>query len=255
MRSKLVFVLLFIVLGIVALQIPVSTLAGSKVKFTLFDLVSPISGAFLGAGLGIVSVLGMQAGNLLFHGFSGVNNDSILKLIATLRFLPLIFGVWFFALKSYSSSESKTSREVSTKNIIFFKVSSRFSRTIIFIVPLLAILVFNLHPIGRTVWFYSLFWIIPFFVWPFSDRFLLARSLGATMTAHSVGGAVWIWAFNLPATVWVSLIPVVILERSIFALGISASYILMNNVLGFLSAKKLLPKTITFDKRYLLKIR
>lgn len=222
MKNKLFFVLFFIVIGFIALQIPINTLEGSKVKFTLFDLFAPISGAFLGTPIGVVSVLLMQVGNLLFHGFSSVNNDSILKLIATLRFLPLVFGVWFFAKK-----EGK-----------------------LLVVPALAIIAFNLHPIGRTVWFYSLFWVIPFLVWPFRDRFLLARSLGSTMTAHAVGGAVWIWAFNLPANIWISLIPVVILERSIFTLGISASYILMNNILGYLSAKRLMPRGITFDQKY-----
>ena len=225
MKSKLFFALFFVVLGFVALQIPVNTLAGSRVKFTLFDLFAPASGVFLGSGLGIVSVIAMQAVNIATHGFSGLDHSSFLKLVATLRFLPTVVGVWFFAKR-----EGK-----------------------LLIIPALAILAFNLHPIGRTVWFYSLFWTIPFLVWPFRGKFLLARSLGSTMTAHAVGGAVWIWAFNLPANVWVSLIPVVILERAIFTLGISASYILMTNVLSVLSSKKLLPKSVTFEKKYLLK--
>ena len=204
MRSKLIFVLFFIVFGFLLLQIPVNTLEGSRVKFTLFDLFAPVSAAFLGTPLG---------------------QTSILKLIATLRFLPMIFGVWMFAKK-----EGK-----------------------LLVLPALSIIAFNLHPIGRTVWFYSLFWTIPFLMWPFRERSLVARSLASTFTAHAVGGAIWIWAFNLPANVWISLIPVVALERSIFALGISASYILTSNVLGILSARKLIPKSITFDKRYLLK--
>lgn len=220
MKSKIIFALFFIALGFIALQIPVNVLAGSKVKFTFFDLLAPISGAFLGSFVGIISVLVVQVINLVLHGFSGVDNSSVLKLVATLRFLPLIFGVWCFAKK-----EGK-----------------------LLVVPALAIVAFNLHPIGRTVWFYSLFWIIPFLMWPLRDRFLLARSLSSTMTAHAVGGAVWIWAFNLPANVWVSLIPVVILERSIFALGISAFYILSNNLLSILSAKGILPKSVKVEK-------
>ena len=225
MRSKLFFVLFFIVLGLVTLQIPINTLEGSRVRFTLFDLFVPISGAFLGTGLGVISVLAMYIVHLVTHGFAGVNASSPLTLVATLRFLPLIVGVWFFAKK-----EGR-----------------------LLVLPALSIIAFNLHPVGRTVWFYSLFWTIPFILWPLRDKFLLARSLSATFCAHAVSGAVWIWAFNLPANVWVSLIPVVILERSIFALGISSSYILMNNILGYLSARKLIPKAIEVDKRYLLK--
>ena len=220
----LLFLLIFVLLGFVLLQIPVNTVVGSHVKFTLFDLFAPISGAFLGTGLGILSVFLMQVVNLLVHGISGIDKGAIIRLF------PTLFGVWFFA-QAGSVGASKR----------------------ILIIPFASMLIFNLHPIGRTVWFYSLFWLVPFLVWPFRERFLVARSLGATFMIHSVGGAIWIWAFNLPAAVWVALIPVVILERSIFALGISASYILMNNILAYLSSKNLLPQGLSINKKYLLK--
>lgn len=229
MKSKLIFAFLFVVLGFIALQIPINTLAGSRVKFTLFDLFAPISGAFLGSAFGIGAVALMQLINLITHGFGGVDNSSALKLTATLRFLPMIFAVWYFSL-------------------------GRKSNILMLLAPALSMILFNLHPIGRQVWFYSLFWLIPFLVWPFRERFLIARSLGATMTAHSVGGAMWIWAFNLPVAVWIGLIPVVILERSIFALGISASYILMNNVLAIIARQKILTGVFSFDKKYVIKI-
>lgn len=225
MKSKIIFALFFVVLGLVALQIPVNTLEGSRVKFTLFDLFAPISAAFLGTGLGIISVLLMQAVNLASHGFAGVNTSSPLTFVATLRFIPLIVGVYFFAKK-----EGR-----------------------LLVLPALAIIAFNLHPVGRTVWFYSLFWVIPFLMWPLRDRFLLARSLSATFTAHAVGGAIWIYAFPTTSAFWLTLIPIVALERSIFALGISSSYILMNNVIAILSKKKLIPKSIKYDSGYLLK--
>lgn len=228
--NKAVFWLVFVVLGIVALQIPVNVLEGAKVKFTLFDIFAPITGAFLGSAVGAFAVVTMQIFNLLIHGFFGVQSDSILKLVATLRFLPLVFGVWYF-----SASFKKDSLKL------------------LLIVPLLSIIAFVLHPIGRTVWYYSLFWLIPLAVWPIRSRFLLARALGSTFSAHAVGGAVWIWAFNLPAAVWVSLIPVVVLERAIFALGISASYILMNNVLSYLNSLRLIPLSFKIDRKYVLR--
>lgn len=225
MKSRFLFVLFFVALGFIALQIPISIIKGSRVPFTLFDLFAPIAGAFLGVPLAILSVIGMQATNLGFHGFSGVNAASPLTLIATLRFLPMIVGVWFFAKK-----EGK-----------------------LLVIPALSIIVFNLHPVGRTVWFYSLFWTIPFILWPIRERFLLARSLSATFAVHSVGGAIWIWAFPTTSLFWIGLIPVVALERSIFALGISAFYILTTNVLAYLSKIKLIPKIVDIDQRYLIK--
>ena len=230
-KNRIWFLIFFIVVGLIALQIPVNVLAGAKVKFTLFDLFSPISGAFLGSFFGIFAVVVMQLFNLIVHGFTNIDNSSILKLAATLRFLPMAFGVWYFALSKNKTGNSR----------------------LILLIPLLSIIIFNLHPVGRTVWFYSLFWFIPFLTWSFRQRFLVARSLGSTFTAHAVGGAVWIWAFNLPAGVWISLIPIVILERSIFALGISAFYVLLNNLLAFSVKKKFLRSDFSFDKKYVFR--
>ena len=217
--SKLLMVFLFIVLGLAALQLPISTLIGSRVKFTIFDLFAPTWGVFLGVWLGIVSVLVTQVVNLLIHGLGSIDKGSVIRLV------PTLFGVWFFAKK-----EGR-----------------------LLILPALAIVAFNLHPVGRTVWFYSLFWTIPFILWPLRDRFLVARALGATFCAHAVGGAIWIWAFNLPANIWISLIPIVALERSIFALGISSSYIFSNNLLALLKKKKILTAAFSLDKNYLPK--
>ncbi len=227
MKNKILFLVIFLIIGFILLQIPVNFLAGAKVKFTLFDLFAPITGVFLGTLPGSLAVVSVAFANLILHGFSGLQGDSILKLIATLRFLPLIAGVVYF-------SHTKTLGRLAIA------------------IPLLSILVFNLHPVGRSVWYFSLFWLIPLITYPFKDRFLLLRALGSTFCAHAIGGAVWIWAFGLPASVWQGLIPIVIMERGIFALGISASYIISNNILAILAKKKFVSKNFSFDKKYLL---
>jgi len=82
----------------------------------------------------------------------------------------------------------------------------------------------------------------------------LARALGATFTAHAVGGALWIWVFALPAPVWISLIPIVALERSLFALGICVSFVLVNNLLAFLEKKHILNLGFVIEPKYLFSI-
>lgn len=216
-KDKLIALVVFVVLGFLALQLPINNLAGSGAKFTLFDLFAPVSGAFLGSWFGIVAVFLMQVVNLMFHGFANFDKGTIIRL------LPTLFGVWFFS-----------------------KRSGNF-----LIIPLLAIILFNLNPIGRSVWYYSLFWTIPFLVYPVVKKSLVARSLVSTFIAHSVGGAIWIWAFNLPPQVWTSLVPITALERSIMTLGICASYILMNNVIAVVS-KKIKLLSFSLDRKYLL---
>ena len=217
-RSKIIFLALFSVIGFITLQIPFTKLMGSNVSFTLFDFFGPIAGAFLGPW-GIISVFTVSIVNLFIN--LGFNPNFSFSIGSIIRLFPMLFAVWYFGVMSNKSTKTADNR-------------------LILAVPLIAMVVFVVHPIGRTVWYYSLFWLIPLVAYMRKD-WLLARSLGATFTAHAVGGAAWIWAFNLPASVWQGLIPIVIQERLVFALGIAGSYLLTRAALSFLISKKLIP--------------
>jgi len=208
LNKKILFTLIFGILGFIVLQIPIAHLVGSKSAFTLFDFLAPLAGAFIGTLPGIFAVLMMQVLNFVFHGFS---NPDIGTLI---RFFPPLFACLYFS-----------------KN-----------RKINLVIPIIAIIAFNLNPIGSSVWYYSLYWLIPIICYFFYDHSLIARSLGATFTAHAVGGALWIYAFSLPQSVWIGLIPVVAIERSVFALGIAVSYVGLNNLLNYLIEKEILSR-------------
>jgi hypothetical protein len=209
-KNKLLFLALFTVLGFLSLQIPFNKLAGSNVSFTLFDFIAPIAGAFLGPVFGIASVLSVEVGNMLVK-------QTPFTLGSIIRLFPTLFAVYYFA-----AIKNKNSRWILA-------------------VPVFAIFAFLAHPEGQKAPLYTLFWVIPAVAYRFRNN-LFVRSLGATFTAHAVGGAAWIWAFNLKASVWNSLIPVVISERLIFAAGIAASFIIVKYSLNFLQSKKLLPK-------------
>jgi hypothetical protein len=216
MSKKLIFILIFTVVGLIFLQIPVNNVVGSKVSFTLFDLFAPVAGGFLGPVVGIVSVFLMEITNFFFKGAS-------FEAAPIIRLFPTLFAVYYFSRKDRS-------------NII---------------IPALAMFAFWAHPEGRQAWFYALFWLIPIAAHFYRDK-LFVRSLGSTFTAHAVGGAIWIWVFNLPASVWISLIPIVILERTLFAAGISLSYVLMTNVVAYLEGKNVIPaKLVSLEKKYL----
>lgn len=226
--DKLKFIVLFFILGIIGLNLPFTKLAGSNVSFTLFDFFAPIAGAFLGPLLGLATVLGVEILNLFIK-------QTPLETGAIIRLFPVLFATFYFAVMA-KNKKSKYTISNEQKWIL--------------IIPFLAIIAFIAHPIGRTVWYYTLFWTIPFIA-HLMRKNLFMRSLGATFTAHSVGGAAWIWAFNLPATVWQGLIPVVIQERLVFAVGITISYIAMRYLLKFLADKKLLPSVQKINPRYL----
>ncbi|MEK7623297.1 MAG: hypothetical protein AAB408_01330, partial [Patescibacteria group bacterium] len=199
-KKNLLFIAIFAVAGFIALQIPVAQLEGSRAKFTVYDAFAPVAGSFIGNVSGVIAVFLMQFFNFLVHG---AQIDDVGTII---RFFPMLFAVMYFAKKGRLN----------------------------FIIPIVAIIAFLAHPIGREVWYFTLFWIIPIISYFFRDKFLFARALGSTFTAHAVGGALWIWAFALPASVWNGLILVVVIERLLFALGISGSFVVVNNLLGLL---------------------
>lgn len=217
-KRNLLFIAIFSIVGFIALQIPVAQIKGSGAKFTIYDAFAPIASSFIGSIPGVIAVFLMQFFNFLVHGARIEDAGTII------RFFPMLFAVLYFAKKG------------------------KFNLAI----PAIAIAAFVIHPIGREVWYFSLFWIIPIVAYFFRDRFLLCRALGATFTAHAVGSALWIWTFSLPVPIWNSLIPIVVVERLLFAFGIAGSFVLVNNLLYCLEKKQILNLGFSIEQKYLV---
>lgn len=216
-KKNLLFLALFAVAGFIALQIPLTQLVGSKVKFTLFDLLGPTAGGFIGVGAGMLAALVVQLGNWLSHGGQIIDAGTII------RFFPMLAAVAYFAGKN------------------------KFN----WLVPALAIIAFVSHPVGRQVWYFAGYWLIPIALYFVREKSLLARALGATFSAHAVGGALWIYFFPMTPAIWQGLIPIVAIERSIFALGIAGSYLVLNNALDWLTRKNILAASRLVNEKYL----
>ncbi len=219
-RQIALFVGVFAVLGLIALQIPMFKIVGAKAAFTMYDLFAPVATGFLGTLPGMVAVFFTQ----LFNFF--VNGSQTLDVAAVLRFLTPLAAALYFSKQ----------------------------RNISLIIPVVAMIAFMVHPIGSNVWYYALFWLIPLAMYPLSTRWLPARALGATFTAHAVGGVAYLYAFNLPAAVWNSLIPVVAMERIAFAAGITLTYLVFNNLLAY--AEQRFPRlSALVEQRFVWRMR
>jgi hypothetical protein len=199
-NQKYLFILAFVILGIVLMQIPFTALVGAKARFTMFDFFGPIVGGFLGSVTGLITVLAMQIANWAWHGFA-------VDAATIIRFFPMLAAVLYFSKKS----------------------------KLLLAIPVIAMLAFWAHPEGRQAWPFALYWLIPIAMYFLHDRFNFARALGATFTAHAVGGALWIWTFNMKATIWMSLIPVVWKERGLMALGMVLAYVFFSALFSALA--------------------
>jgi len=215
--NKFTLIVLFSVIGFVLSQISFTKLVGSSLSFTLFDFFAPTAGAFLGGPIGIASVLIVNVVNFFLKGAS-------FEPAALVRIVTNLFAVWYFSL----SADKKQNKAILA-------------------VPVIAMILFWANPVGRQAWTFALFWLIPIVAY-FKRDVLLVKSLGATFTAHAVGGAAWVWTMNLPASVWNGLIPVVAFERAAFAFGITATYLVFNYVLRYLHARNIVPTGLNLEK-------
>ena len=220
-KKGFMFLIIFSVLVFIGDKINFSKLIGAENQFfTLFQFFGPVAGAFLGPVVGVLSVLIAELA-------SKIVNHASFNLVTILRLTPMLFAAWYFGTKKDKLS---------------------------FFVPVAAIILFIAHPVGRQVWFFSLFWTIPIVIKllpkKYSEKIFL-RSLGATFTAHAVGGAIWNYAILMTPQAWIGLIPVVIYERFLFASGITISFISLNTLLDKLDAKTK-SEYINVDKRYVL---
>jgi len=219
-NKKIVFISLFALVGFGLMQIPFTKIIGSSLKFSLFDFYGPIAAGFVGSAWGVATVLIMQITNWAIHGFS-MDTSTLIRL------LPMVFAAIYFSKKSA------------------FNLA----------VPMIAMLAFWLHPEGQKAWYYALYWLIPMVMYVFHDRFIFARALGTTFTAHAVGSALWIWTIPMSATVWTSLIPVVWKERGLMAIGITLTFMATNYILATLNKKYHWLDFVQLHKKSLLGIK
>jgi len=220
-KKGLLFLLIFSILVFVGDKINFSKLVGAENQFfTLFQFFGPIAGSFLGPIVGVLSVLIAEIA-------SKVYSHATFDLVTVLRLLPMLFAAWYFGTKKDKLS---------------------------FLIPVAAIVLFVAHPVGRQVWFFALFWTIPIIIKmlpkKYGDRVFL-KSLGATFTAHAVGGAMWNYIVPMTPQAWITLVPVVIYERLLFAGGIALSFVAINTVLDKLDSKTK-ANYVNVDKRYVL---
>ena len=196
-KKQILFFIFFIILGLASFQISIDRIVGSTQNFTLFELLAPVGGMFLGSVLGAVSALVVSILNIFL--FRKPINFLSLALI-----LPPVMAAIYFGFKT-------------KKTAIIFPI---------------AIILFLLNPIGK--------------------KRLILNSLGATFTAHAVGTIIFLYAFGLTPAIWLALIPVVLMERGVFTIGIWASCLIFNFVLDKVTNFKFASSLKPFVKTELL---
>ena len=168
----------------------VSFIVGSQFAFFSAAMIfAPLSGAFAGV-----------FGSFAFFGLRLIIN---LLLTAAIPFHFLAYHIPGLFASLFWASQSRILR----------------------IAPaILCMVLFIFHPIGSGAALYSLFWVVPVITALFFNKNTFAIALGSTFTAHAVGSVIWLYTVPMNADQWLILIPVVIVERLLFASGMAIAY-------------------------------
>lgn len=96
--------------------------------------------------------------------------------------------------------------------------------------PLFSIFLFILNPVGKQAFLYSFYWFVPVVLYFVNKNNLFFRYLTATFIAHAVGSIIWLYTVPMTASQWLSLIPVVWVERLVFASGLYIVYFVVKKL-------------------------
>ena len=185
---------LFSILAKAATSIKVSFILGSyTVLFSATSIVVPLTGAFAG-----------YAGSFSFLGFS-----LLIKFLfnGSIPLYHLAYHIPGFIASLYWASGSFAIR---------------------FLVPFVSLFLFWVHPIGAQAWPYALYWLIPLALYVKPRKTLFFQALGSTLVAHAVGSVIWLYTVPMTPGMWLALIPLVALERLVFATGMVALFKTIN---------------------------
>jgi len=96
--------------------------------------------------------------------------------------------------------------------------------------PITCMLLFWVHPTGFAAGAYALYWLIPVAVHCLSRKHIFLEALGSTFVAHAVGSVIWLYAAPMTPGVWIALMPVVAIERFLFASGMVIAHYLITTI-------------------------
>jgi len=104
--------------------------------------------------------------------------------------------------------------------LFFASMALKFWDIRIFVgMPLLAMILFCIHPVGIQAFYYSWYWFIPMGIYFFVKDTIQSRAFAASFIAHATGSVIWLYTGDVSLEVWTALMPVVIVERLLIAAG------------------------------------
>jgi hypothetical protein len=225
--SKIALFTIFIAITTVASKLTFSCVLGSyAMKFSGINFLVPLLGAFFGittAGLALATIFALK-----FFFTTLCVTLGIPTALATL---------------SWIVNTHNTKRFAQIAHITDFLLHVLF--------PITCIILFIMHPTGGQAYAYSFYWFIPvtlFFVQYISEKNIFLMAMQSTFIAHATGSIMVLYTTNLTATQWLSLIPIVAIERLVMASGMTLSMLAITKIYARVQKSRLFAQAIRITK-------
>jgi hypothetical protein len=185
--------------------IKISFMIGSKISFfSAVNIMAPMTGVLGGT----------------YRGLSLLVIHSLYKWI--------LIGGSIFPLIGYHIPHFFAS--------FYWTAESKFAKSI---VPIVCMIIFIAHPVGSNSIPYALLWLIPIGIALSNSKNIYLIAFGSTFTAHAVGSVLWIFSMPMNPQTWISLIPIALCERALFACGMVVIYFVFNFVKSTIKERNL----------------
>lgn len=173
--------------------------------FSVNAFLVPLSGAF-GGVFGSLGVIGVR---VLLGCFFG----SVFSMHYLAYYLPGLCASLYWSCQLVDQSIDKSADQSRVLRMSFSCV-----------LPILCMLLFIAHPIGGQAFVYSFYWLIPVIIFFAPRKTIFLHALASTFIAHAVGSVIWLYTVPMSVTVWHALLPIVAVERLVFAAGMTLGY-------------------------------
>lgn len=152
--------------------------------------------------------------NATFIGYSGLFISIACWALYSIMLAKKTFFLTFFGVISLL-------RIPTIITSIYLKTESR---VLLYTTLVSCILFFLLHQEGYIAAPYAIYWLIPFITSYLFKDILYVKFLQATLLQHAIGSVIFLYKTNMDASNWLTLIPLVGLERFLFASGMFFVY-------------------------------
>jgi len=214
--EKVAKITAFSILFLVVSLIKFSFVLGTKSYFfSGFCIGVPLLGALIG-------VYGAWATILVTRFWRYFVWGSVFSLSAG---IPTMGAAWCWSLDEHL---------VDRRASVFLLIVNCF-------VPMICFLLFIIHPSVGNGWLYGLYWFIPVGLYGgqligFLRKHSFITALRSTFIAHAIGSTIWCYTVPMTPDAWLSLLPIVAIERLVMASGMMVIYCFAKKLMIIIAA-------------------